>query len=118
MRTYCFRRCISISHSNNQSREHIHSHTIEVAAFIKYMESQSEVIRFREVENLLDDSLAPYQKGYLNDMEGFERDASIEHLGEVLFYHLYEILNKQGLNMERFEISETPLRTYIISSVI
>jgi len=118
MKTYCFRRCISISHSNDNDKDHAHIHTVEVSAYVKYMETQSEVIRFKEVENLLDDSLAPYQRGYLNDMEGLEENVSIEHLGEVLFFRLDEALHENGLFIEKFEISETPLRTYIITRTV
>lgn len=118
MKTYCIRRCISICHSNSGDKAHKHIHTIEIAAYIKNMEGQFQVIRFEEIENMLDSGLALYQNEYLNDMKGFEENVSIEHLGEILFYRLDEVLNDKGLFMEKFEISETPLRTYIIARTI
>lgn len=115
MKTYCFRTCISISHSNDDNRENAHIHTVEIAAYVKTNEQQSDLVRFDDMEGLIDACLEPYQECYLNEMKGFEKDVRIEYLGETLFYQLDEKLSGNGMYMERFEISETPLRTYIIT---
>ncbi len=118
MRTYCFRTCISISHSNDYNRENAHIHTVEVAAYVKYKEMQSDVVKFDESEVVMDSCLEKYRECYLNDMPGFEDNVSIEYLGETLFYEMDKVLDKHHMRMERFEISETPLRTYIITRTI
>lgn len=115
MKTYCFRTCISISHSNDDNREHAHIHTVEIAAYVRANETQTDLRKFDDTEVLIEACLEPYQECYLNDMEGFEENVNMEYLGETLFYKLDEKLSENGMYMERFEISETPLRTYILT---
>lgn len=90
-------------------------HTVEVAAYVKFEELQSDLRRFDDTEVIIEKCLFKYQECYLNDLEGFADDVSIEHFGEMLFYQLDDEIKKNGMRMERFEISETPLRTYIIT---
>jgi 6-pyruvoyl tetrahydropterin synthase-like protein len=115
MRTYCFRSCISISHSSDYNREHAHIHTVEAAAYVRYDDTQPDLVKFEDAERLIDSCLEPYQESYLNELEGFEEDVSIEHLGETLFYVLDRCLTENRMYIDRFEISETPLRTYMIT---
>lgn len=115
MRTYCFRSCISISHSNDGDREKAHVHTVEVAAFVRSDEIVFDLHKYKEVENLFQQCLEPYQECYLNEMDGFGKDVSIEYLGEELFYRISDKLNEGTIYIERLEIGETPLRTYILT---
>jgi 6-pyruvoyl tetrahydropterin synthase-like protein len=118
MRTYCFKTCISISHSNDNNRIHSHIHTVEVAAYVKYKETYTDIKKFEDAEVLIDTCLEPYRECYLNDMVGFEDNVSLEYLGERLFQQLDDKLDTNGMLMEKFEISETPLRAYIITRTI
>lgn len=115
MRTYCFKSCIIISHSNDNTVENKHIHTVEIAAYVRYKEVFTEIKKFEDMEVMIDSCFESYNESYLNEMPGFEEDTSIEHLGEMLFEKLDEILDDNGMFMERFEISETPLRTYILT---
>ncbi|MBQ4283976.1 MAG: 6-carboxytetrahydropterin synthase [Lachnospira sp.] len=115
MRTYCFRTCISISHSNDGVRENAHGHTVEVAAFLRLNELLSDIRKFEDTEKLIAECLSQYQEQYLNDMQGFKGDSSIENLGEILFYSLADKLDSNNIFMEKLEIGETPLRTYIVT---
>lgn len=72
------------------------------------------MLRFRKVEELVDWCLAPYKNQFLNDMPEFKGDASIEEVGEVFYEKLRQAMKQFSLNLERFEIQETPLRAYII----
>ena len=115
MRTYCFRSCITISHSNDYNKANSHGHTVEIAAYVRLNEMLSDVKKFEDTEVLIDSCLEPYKECYLNDMEGFEDNVSIEYLGETLFFKLNEKFDDSNICMERLEIGETPLRTYIIT---
>ncbi len=118
MRTYCFRSCISITHSNDYKKENAHGHTVEIAAFLRLDNEVLDVHKFGDTEVKIETYLAPYQECYLNEMEGFEKNVSLEYLGEVLFSTLEDRFFGSTISMERLEISETPLRTYIITKTI
>lgn len=115
MRTYCFRSCISISHSNDGDRQKEHVHTVEIAVFVKSDEVVLDMQRCIDIEKLFQQCLEPYQECYLNEMEGFGENVSIEYLGETLFCQISGRLNGDDVYVERLEIGETPLRTYILT---
>lgn len=115
MRTYCFRSCISISHSNDKDRQKAHIHTVEVGVFVKADGIILDLQQCVYMENVFLKCLEPYQEKYLNDIEGFEDDVSIEYLGERLFYQVSGKINDGNVYVERLEIAETPLRTYILT---
>lgn len=118
MRTHCFRECIAIRHSNDYNRENAHFHTVEIAAFVKYHNPDSDLKIVEEVKNIVDSCYTPFREAYLNDMEGFEEEVSIEHLGEMLFFKMNQVLDDSGMFLERLEIGETPLRTYIVTRTV
>ena len=118
MRTYCFRSCVSIRHSNDYNRKNAHGHTVEVAVFVRLGEMVSDVKEFGDTEHLIASCLEPYQECYLNELTGFEENVSIEYLGETLFALLDRKLNDSDICMERLEIGETPLRTYIVTRTV
>ncbi len=118
MRTYCLRSFISMSHSSDYNREHAHNHTVEVAVFFKYQNSEISIKRFDDLKEVVDVCYKPYQGCYLNDLEGFEEQVSIEYLGEKLFFQINDRLNDNGMFLEKIEIGETPLRTYIVTRTV
>lgn len=104
---------LTIRHSADNNREHEHSHVLEIEAYaFPLMENFQE---FNYIEKHVDRCLGRFQNEYLNDLEEFGGDASLENTGEVLFPLLREELKKNDWDLRRFEISETPLRVYIIS---
>lgn len=115
MKRYCFKECISIRHSNDGKEENIHIHTVEIVAFIIVDETKSGLGRFSDLESIVKQVAEPYKNCYLNELEGFSERSHIEYLGEILFAKLEEELYKREIYLERFEISENPLRTYILT---
>ena len=113
MTVYCFHYFVSILHSADNNKEHMHAHTIEIVTHIKSNKDECE--QFDDIEKYSKNYLARYENVYLNDLEEFNGDASIENLAEVLYVKLDKLLLDNGYNLERLEMGETPLRTYIIS---
>jgi len=118
MRIHCFKECITISHSNDYNRDNAHYHTVEVATFVKYHDLELDVTKVEDIKKIIDSCFEPYYEKYLNDMEGFEEEVTIEHLGEQLFWELNRALEYEEMFVERLEIGETPLRTYIITRTV
>lgn len=115
MGTYCFKYCLSINHSNNNDEQNKHNHTVEVAVYIRYKDEQTQMVKFNDAEEIMKLCFEPYQGAYLNSMEIMEDNVTIEHLGEVLFFEVEKTLDENNIKVEKFEISETPLRTYIVA---
>lgn len=104
---------LTIRHSADNNIDHEHSHVLEIEAYtFPMMENFQE---FNNIEKHVDDCLSRYQNKYLNDLPEFQKDASLENTGEVLFPLLRAQLKENGWDLRRFEISETPLRVYIIT---
>ncbi len=104
---------LTIRHSADNNRDHEHSHVLEIEVFaFPMMENFQE---FNNIEKHVDDCLSRFQNQYLNDLPEFQGDASLENTGEVLFPLLRAELRRSNWNLRRFEISETPLRVYIIT---
>ncbi|MBE5965143.1 MAG: hypothetical protein E7252_09560 [Lachnospira sp.] len=118
MKKYCIRKCIPISHSNDDVREHAHTHTVEVSIYTRLKDTPNEISEIQRLEKLIEDCLAPYYECYLNDKPGFENDTSIERLGDMIFYDIDEAFKNIAIDMEKLEIGETPLRTYILTKVV
>ena len=112
MPSYHIRTCIPIVHSMTGREEDKHTHSVELALYLS--RPGGGMLRFRQVEEAVDRCLAPYRNRFLNAMPEFHDGAAIEQVGEVFFLRLRETMAAAGLVLERFEIGETPLRTYII----
>lgn len=115
MGTYCFKYCLSINHNNNNDEQYKHSHTVEVAVYIRYKDEQTHMVKFNDAEEIMKSCFEPYQGACLNSMDIMEGNVTIEHLGEVLFFEVEKVLDANNIIVEKFEISETPLRTYIVA---
>ena len=77
-----------------------------------------DVMNYNKVEKQLLKCLEPYQESYLNDMEVFAGDTTIENVGEVICREINERAMEMGINLYRFEIAETPLRSYVITDIL
>ena len=104
---------VEIRHSFDGDPDKAHDHTVEIKCKIGV--SQEDIVRFDEIEDTVERIIARYDRHYLNDMEVFGGDTTIEHLGEVLCAEIDSELGRSGYDMNRFEIGETPLRSYIIT---
>ena len=53
---------------------------------------------------------------YLNEMEEFHEDTSIENITEVFYEKLSQAFANEGWNLTKIEVGENPLRVYIIQT--
>ncbi len=130
---YCFRYFIPITHSVDNVIEHRHSHTLEITTYIRLlsgfeqddiqsrsadgMQTRSRE-KFGEIEKYASAFLKQYEGKYLNDLKELEGDASIEHVGDVIYNRMSDYLLKEQLFLERLEIGENPLRVYVVSTYL
>lgn len=110
---YKLKQFLAIQHSFDKSADNIHAHTIAVNCSIKTV--TNEIIDYRMVENVIGKCIAKYDNKYLNDLDEFKENATIERLGEVLCFEIDDALKDIGYEMDHFEIGETPLRVYVIT---
>ncbi len=112
MPTYHIGAHVPIIHSRADGADGQHLHSLELSLYL-FREDRA-MLSFPEVERAVDACLEPYRNRLLNELPEFSGGASIEQIGEVLFAHLDAAAEALGLTLTRFEIGETPLRTYII----
>lgn len=110
-RRYKLSRLFEISHSIDGDLTKAHDHTLCISMVI----TTNGDIDFREAEGIIIKELSIYDRKYLNDMDRFKRNATVERLGEAICYSLDKSFKDLGYDMIRFEIGETPLRVYVIT---
>ena len=116
---YCSHFFLEMSHSFDGDRKKEHNHTLEILCFVELDVSRGfDVMNYNTVERRLRDCLEPYQESYLNDMAVFAGDTTIENVGEVVCREINERALEMGINLYRFEIAETPLRSYVITDIL
>lgn len=116
MKYYRLKYRLNMSHSATNRRADEHHHVLEIELYA-YPKGR-DFVEFGEMERLVTECLEIYQNQYFNDMADFDGDVSLEHIGEVLYRKLAENFGKQQWSFDRFEISETPLRVYVITKSI
>ena len=104
---------IPIVHTMTEDRAESHLHSLELSLYLFCPEEHS-MLDFPAVEETIGRCLAPYKDRLLNELPEFRDGASIEQIGEVFFPRLSQAVAAYGLRLDRLEIGETPLRTYII----
>ena len=88
-----------MSHSVDNIKEHAHKHVLETEFYLKPVDESK---------------LNVYQNRYLNEYPEFGADASLEHTGEAIYGMISDNLLDKNWKLVCFEISENPLRVYII----
>ena len=116
MRYYHLKYRLRMSHSVDNQREHMHKHVMEIEFFLMPKDEASMFTEFNSIEKLIFGSLDVYQEAYLNDYPEFGEDASMEHTGETIYRLITERLTDREWEVVCFEISENPLRVYIIKN--
>ena len=111
---YCFHYLLPMTHSTDNIKEHIHSHTLEITVYISGIDSEHESLN--RSERYAGDVLKQYENRYFNEMPEFGGDTSVENVGEVFFKKLTGVLMSSGIELKRLEIGENPLRQYVIST--
>jgi hypothetical protein len=130
---YCFHYYLPITHSVDNIIDHKHSHTLEITTYIRLLSGfeqddiQSRSVdgkqtrsreKFGEIEKFASEFLKRYEGQYLNSLNEFGGDASIEHVGDVIYAAMSEYLLAKQLFLERLEIGENPLRVYVVSTYL
>ena len=114
MKYYHLKYRLRMSHSVDNQKEHRHKHVLEIEFFLKPDDETSMFTEFNSIEKYIDGSLDIYQDQYLNDYPEFGADASLEHTGETVYRLIADRLSDEKWRIVCFEISENPLRVYII----
>lgn len=112
MKYYRLKYRLSIQHSADNNIENKHSHVVEVEVYVR--PDDDEFIEFQEMDKMLKMALDKYQHKYLNELEDFQGNVTMEGIAEVIYSHLLKIFDGVGWMIARLQVSETPLRTYAI----
>lgn len=114
MKYYVLKYRLPMSHSSTMQKENSHYHVIEITVQAEY--DQQTFIEFQDMERVLNQCLDPYKNQYLNEMEEFDEDTSIENIAEVFYEKLSQAFANEGWNLTKIEVGENPLRVYIIQT--
>ena len=109
---------IHIEHRLGDVGGNRHSHTLELFLYIEPPTSLL-FLSYPAIDEPVLFYLAKYHKKYLNELKMFQNlPPTLENLGDLLFEDLSIILMKNGFRLSSLEISETPLRVYIVSDIL
>lgn len=111
---YKLKQFLAIQHSYDGNKDNLHAHTIAINCSMKT--ETEDIIDYKKVEKIIHSCIEKYENKYLNDLEEFKDNATIERLGEVLCFEIDDAIKEIGYEMDRFEIGETPLRVYVITN--
>lgn len=107
---------LNAKHSLRSDAKNIHPHTFEVSLLIEQFQLKKDVDLYSSIDSIVESFLSLYQNQYLNDISPFNQlEPSIENMGNIFYEELKAILNNEQLNLIQLEISETPLRVYLVS---
>ena len=88
-----------------------HAHTWNVSISIT---TSDEFYTFNRTEHLIKSILDRYQDQALNEIPPFDKiNPTLENIGDFLFQELQERLRRHHIQVDRLEISETPVRVYV-----
>lgn len=93
-----------------------HPHTWK---FTAYLEAGKNFSRYNDVEKIINEVIGPYQNCYLNKTAPFDLlNPIMENIGEFFFLKIEEVLKAREIEIRGLEISETPVRTYVVDHKI
>ncbi len=93
-----------------------HPHTWELV--VNAIKSQNEFVMFNEVESAIEKFLDRYQNNFINEFEPFDTlNPILENITRYFMEELQKLLDPLGWIIFSLEVSETPTRSYIISTV-
>lgn len=113
IRSFRLKYRLPINHSM-RGIEDMHHHVIELEIEFECRNTGESIDLLNNVENRIESVLGVYRNSYINDMEEFNGNSTIENMGEVFFERLNLAFRRNAWIIKRFEISETPLRVYAI----
>ena len=93
-----------------------HPHTWEIVLYT--IKKQDNFVMFNEVEKTVENYLNKYQNKFINDFEPFTTlNPILENITRFFMDEFTKLLNDLGWVIFSIEVSETPTRSYIISTV-
>ena len=114
MKYYELKYRLPMSHSSSSDRTKMHHHVLEITIYAET--GQQDFVEFQDMDQVLGGCLAVYRNQYLNDMEEFHGDTSIENMTEVFYRKIFEQFVKKNWKLTKIEVGENPLRVYIIGT--
>lgn len=92
----------------------IHPHTWEIS--IITLKLSDKFISFNDVEKIVDDIFHVYQDRFINEIAPFDQiNPTLENICEVFKDKIHDVLEANGWELLKIEVSETPARSYVIS---
>ena len=114
MKYYELKYRLPMSHSSSSDRTKMHHHVLEITIYAET--GQQDFVEFQDMDQVLSGCLDVYRNQYLNDMEEFHGDTSIENMTEVFYRKIFEQFVKKNWKLTKIEVGENPLRVYIIGT--
>ncbi len=104
----------SVTFGTNKSN--IHPHTWEVVLIMKT--KLDEEVNFTIFEKKLEEYFSNYEGKYLNELDKFINiNPTMENMGKILCEDIKDLVDDEVLILTKIEISENPMRTYIIETI-
>ncbi len=105
-----------LSSGNIKDISSVHAKTFDIALFIS--PSRRSFVPFDRIEAIISETLEVYSEKNLVQVPPFDNlEPTITNLGNVFFVLLKEALFQKDLVLETLEISESPIRSYIVNEV-
>lgn len=93
-----------------------HPHTWEI--ILHTVNGSDGFVMFNDVEKKIEGFLEKYQNKFINDFSPFNTlNPTLEHITRFLLERLQKVLDPMGWLIFTIEVSETPARSYVISTV-
>ena len=102
------------SFEDHENASSAYAKTYEITFFISAM--RTGLVRFDEMEKAMKMVLTAYSEKNLAGIPPFdELEPSLENIGKVIYRQVKQNLERIGTSLEKLEISESPIKTYIIN---
>lgn len=96
----------------------VHPHTWEISASVAALNGTDRLM-FSDLEKIVKDELAPYQNRLMNEVHPFDVvDPTVENAAKYFFRGIQDKIIMKGWALLMLEISETPVRSYIINAFL
>lgn len=95
----------------------VYARTFEITLFISAV--KSGIIRFDEMEAVISRTLGRYSEKELTQISPFDQlEPTLENMGDVFYRIIGQNLARIDTSLEKLEISERPIETYIVNEAI
>ncbi len=95
----------------------VYARTFEITLFISTI--KSGLIRFDEMEAVISKTLSRYSEKELTLISPFDRlEPTLENMGDVFYQMVGQNLARLDTSLEKLEISERPIETYIVNEAV